>query len=86
MELEVCQDNFYSFKLIGMMPNYGKMIWNKFKKSSIIGQDQENVNICFCVIFDYYNWNFIPEKDSGDLALSLPSFEISLVFPNFLSL
>ena len=86
MELEVCQDNFYSFKPIGMMPNYGKMVWNKFKKSSIIGQDQENVNICFCVIFDYYNWNFIPEKDFGNLALSLPSFEISLVFPNFLSL
>ena len=56
-------------------------IWNKVKKSSKIGQD---FGIYFCILFDCYCHNLIFGRETGYYAMFPPTFNIFLIFANFL--
>ena len=36
----------------------------------------ENIDICFCIIFDRHYQSFVSGKETGHYTLSLPNFEI----------
>ena len=42
---------------------------------------QENMDIYFCVSFDYYYQKMISARDTGHCAVSLTNFKTLLLFP-----
>ena len=65
--------------------NAGQNTWNKVKKqSSRTGLEQKTgLDNCSCIIFDRHYRSLISGKYTGYWALSPPSFDLSLIFSNF---
>ena len=74
---------YYRYPLFPCFGNYnpGQNIWHKVKRHNKIGQDFKNIISKF---FDSYCQRLISGRETGYWAASIPTFDIFLMFPNFL--